>query len=251
MSAGSFYEIGLWVMAGLTLVTVGALTFIVAPYGRHRRDGFGPGLPARVAWMVFESPAVLLMAAVALARGLDSAGAVALFALWNLHYVNRTIVWPLRARTGGKTVPLAVVASAFCFQLLNSSLNALAISGAGAVPDGWLLDPRFVVGAALFLAGYAVNLHADAVLRGLRAPGETGYKVPRGGLYERVSCPNYLGEILEWCGWALASWSLAGLAFALYTAANLAPRALAHHRWYRERFPDYPPERKALLPWLW
>ena len=72
----------------------------------------------------------------------------------------------------------------------------------------------------------------------------------RGGAFELVSCPNYLGEILEWCGWALATWSWPGLAFALYTIANLAPRAVTHHRWYRETFPDYPPKRRALVPYL-
>ena len=82
----------------------------------------------------------------------------------------------------------------------------------------------------------------------LRAPGESGYKIPRGGLYRWVSCPNYFGELLEWLGWALATWSTAGLAFAVYTAANLVPRALAHHRWYQERFDDYPAERKAVVP---
>ena len=57
-------------------------------------------------------------------------------------------------------------------------------------------------------------------------------------------------ELLEWVGFAIASWSLPGLAFAVYTAANLVPRALANRRWYRERFPDYPSERKALIPFL-
>ncbi|HSM13639.1 MAG TPA: hypothetical protein VLA66_06195 [Thermoanaerobaculia bacterium] len=50
---------------------------------------------------------------------------------------------------------------------------------------------------------------------------------------------------------ALATWSLPGLAFALWTVANLAPRARSHHRFYRERFPGYPPERRALVPWIW
>ena len=34
------------------------------------------------------------------------------------------------------------------------------------------------------------------------------------------------------------------------SAANLVPRALATHRWYRERFPDYPQDRKALIPFV-
>ena len=44
------------------------------------------------------------------------------------------------------------------------------------------------------------------------------------------------------------TWSLAGLAFALFTACNLAPRAIANHRWYRQQFPDYPPRRRILVP---
>jgi protein-S-isoprenylcysteine O-methyltransferase Ste14 len=104
---------------------------------------------------------------------------------------------------------------------------------------------------ALFFAGLAVNWQADRILRELRRPGETGYKIPVGGLYGLVSCPNYLGEILEWTGWALATWSLPGLMFAVWTAANLVPRARANHKWYRETFSDYPPKRKAVLPLLY
>ena len=90
----------------------------------------------------------------------------------------------------------------------------------------------------------------SATLRKLRAPGETGYRIPHGGAFELVTAPNYLGEIIEWTGWAIASWSPAGLAFAVYTVANLAPRAVSHHRWCRERFPEYPARRKALVPFL-
>ena len=48
----------------------------------------------------------------------------------------------------------------------------------------------------------------------------------------------------------MATWSLAGVAFAVYTVANLAPRAVTHHRWYRQQFPDYPEQRRALIPYL-
>ena len=42
----------------------------------------------------------------------------------------------------------------------------------------------------------------------------------------------------------------AGLAFFLFTFANIFPRALAAHRAYRDNFPDYPTDRKAILPFL-
>jgi 3-oxo-5-alpha-steroid 4-dehydrogenase 1 len=96
-----------------------------------------------------------------------------------------------------------------------------------------------------------VNVHSDHVLRALRAPGESGYKVPFGGAFTYVSAPNYLAEIVEWLGFALAAQTLAAWAFAAFTFANLAPRALANHRWYREKFPEYPARRRALIPFLW
>jgi len=81
-------------------------------------------------------------------------------------------------------------------------------------------------------------------LHNLRAPGETAYKIPQTGFYRWISCPNYLGEIVVWSGWALATWSLPGLAFAVWTVANLAPRARSNHRWYQDNFSDYPPNGK-------
>ena len=74
--------------------------------------------------------------------------------------------------------------------------------------------------------------------------------IPRGGLFRYLTCPNYFGEMVEWLGWACLTWSLAGLSFFVFTTANLLPRGLTHHRWYREQFPDYPPERRAVLPWV-
>ena len=56
--------------------------------------------------------------------------------------------------------------------------------------------------------------------------------------------------MIEWIGWAILTWSLAGAAFAIYTIANLLPRALQHHRWYKSQFADYPADRKAIIPYL-
>lgn len=234
----------------LAVPTFAALAFVTAPYGRHARAGWGPSVPARAGWIAMESPASLLFAAV-YAAGAHRAGAapLVLLALWQAHYLNRAFLYPLRLRPGAR-MPVTVALLAVAFNVLNGWINARWISGAGRYPAGWLADPRFLAGAALFLGGLALNVWSDRALRRLRAPGETGYRVPRGGAFELVSCPNYLGEILEWTGWAIATWSLPGLAFAVYTFANLAPRALAHHRWYRERFPEYPPARRALVPFV-
>ena len=45
-------------------------------------------------------------------------------------------------------------------------------------------------------------------------------------------------------------WRIAVIAFAIWTIANLLPRARSHHRWYRERFAEYPSERRAMIPFV-
>lgn len=236
---------------GLAVPTLIALVWTTAPYGRHVRGGWGPTIPTRAGWILMEVPSTLLFAGIyAFGDHALELAPLAMLGLWQIHYVHRTFVFPFRMRAGGKRMPLSVPLMGASFNVLNSYVNARWISHLGDYGAAWLTDPRFLIGAAVFLTGMAINLHADTVLIHLRKPGETGYEIPKGGLYRWITAPNYFGEILEWIGWAILTWSLAGVAFAVYTAANLGPRAFANHRWYREKFPDYPKERRALIPFL-
>jgi protein-S-isoprenylcysteine O-methyltransferase Ste14 len=239
-------------LLGLALVTLLLLGFVSAPYGRHQRPGWGPSIPARVGWVVMESPSCLLFVPVFLAGRHNAEFVPRLFLLlWLVHYVYRTFVFPFRMRAQGRRMPLVVAGLALGFQLVNCYLNARYISHLGTYSARWLVDPRCVVGLLLFCLGLCINHHSDAILLRLRTAGDTGYRIPQGGLFRWVSCPNYLGEILEWTGWAVGTWSLAGLAFAAFTVANLVPRARAHHRFYQSAFADYPGTRKALVPYVW
>ena len=174
-----------------------------------------------------------------------------LFGLWQLHYIYRTFIFPLRMRGSGKRKPVLTVLFAVFFNGANGPMNAYGVTVLGEHLDAsWLSSPSFIVGVLVFFFGWAVNHHADAVLRNLRKPGESGYKIPYGGFYRWISSPNYFGEIVEWTGFAIAASTSAAWAFAFFTAANLVPRAVSHHRWYREKFDDYPESRKAVFPFL-
>jgi steroid 5-alpha reductase family enzyme len=111
-----------------------------------------------------------------------------------------------------------------------------------------MTDILFIAGVLLFAGGMYINLKADARLIALRGEGDSNYQIPRGWLFERISCPNHFGEMIEWLGFALLTWSLPALAFFIWTVANLLPRALAHHKWYKRQFADYPVDRKAVIP---
>jgi hypothetical protein len=247
------YSVGVKALLLLSAAIFTALLFITAPYGRHYRKGFGPDMNARAGWVVMESPAVLVFLWV-YGQGSQAWAPVPLLllALWQAHYVQRTFIFPFLMRFDGKHSPLMTVALGFLFNSINAALNAYWISHAGThLTQDWPADPRFLGGVGLFVVGYAINRQSDGILRSLRRPGEQGYRIPFGGCFRWVTSPNYLGELLEWVGWTLATWSVAGLAFACFTAANLVPRARAHHRWYQQQFPDYPPERKVILPGLY
>jgi 3-oxo-5-alpha-steroid 4-dehydrogenase 1 len=71
-----------------------------------------------------------------------------------------------------------------------------------------------------------------------------------GGLFEYVSGANFFGETVEWVGFAIACWSLPAVVFAIFTTCMIGTRALSHHRFYLEKFEDYPKDRKAFIPFL-
>jgi 3-oxo-5-alpha-steroid 4-dehydrogenase 1 len=229
------------------------LFFVTAPYGRHSRKGWGPTLDNKLGWMVMESASALLFALFfILGNHRDSSTAVVFLIMWEAHYVHRAFIYPLTLHGPSKRIPVLIVGFGLFFNGINAYLNGRYLfSLSGGYANAWLSDPRFVLGAMLFVAGFMVNRYSDRVLGGLRKEGENGYKIPYGGFYHWVSSPNYLGELAIWCGWALATWSLPGLTFALWTAANLVPRARANHLWYKSKFDNYPADRRALIPGIW
>lgn len=253
MTQPDTYDIVIIVWFALAAATFVVLLFITAPYGRHSRAGWGPSIDNRLGWLVMEAPAaVIFVTLFCLGRGNKTATNVVFLILWEAHYLHRAFVYPFSLRRDSKRMPLLLVALALVFNCMNACLIGLHLfSRADYYTNAWLMRPRTILGIALFVLGYAINRHADITLRKLRAKAGSRYRIPQGGLYRWVSCPNYLGEIIEWIGWAIATWSLAGLAFAVWSVANLAPRARSHHKWYTEKFADYPPERTALVPLLW
>ena len=228
------------------------LYFYTAPYGRHYRGGWGPTVPERAGWIVMEAPALLVIGIVVLANARSvSLFSFLLLGLWEIHYLYRTCLFPLLMRESEKRFPIVIIGFAFIFNSLNGYANGLFLASA-PLPVGRIL------------AGLP-RLHRRRPLRGrLRHPrvgrprpapparaGGVRYKIPRGGLFNLVSSPNYFGEIAEWCGWALAAWSVPGLGFALFTIANLVPRAHANRAMVHREFPDYPKERKRVFPFVY
>ncbi len=233
-----------------------ALQFMKAPYGRFGETSRGVG--ARLGWFLMELPAtVVFWLAYLSGPNRGELVPMILACIWMIHYTNRGWIFPLliRAPKGKANFGYFVLTTGMMVTTLHGYLNGRFFSTFGDYPPSWLRDPRFILGVLLYFGGLALNIHSDAILRNLRTReeverGEKIYRMPRGGGFELVTNPSYLGELILWLGFALFTWSLPGVFILTITAANLIPRARANHRWYRERFEDYPSTRRALIPYL-
>ncbi|MBN2076788.1 MAG: DUF1295 domain-containing protein [Dehalococcoidales bacterium] len=240
-----------WILIAVIIFIV--LLFIAAPYGRHFRNNFGPAVNAKLGWILMESPAPLIFAIFFFSNVKPMAAVPFVFLImWQIHYLDRAFIYPLTLRLSSKPLPLTVLVAGIVFNTLNAYLNAYYIStNIGKYSISWLSDIRFLFGVGLFIFGFIINRQSDYILYRIRQHANLEYDIPKNGLYRWISCPNYLGEILIWLGWTVATWSPVAAAFTLWSIANLVPRARSHHQWYKETFDNYPDKRHILLPWLW
>lgn len=239
-----------WIVLGLILIPV--QLYIPAPYGRHASRRWGLSIPYRAGWMIMEVTALVAFAVSFVAGGEGSVITLFIASLFALHYVHRSLIYPVIARMSSRQIPVLVVLFAIVFNLVNGVINGEYLgTHASSYPAGYALTWNFIIGLLLFGAGAIVNIRSDYVLISLRKDdSDDAYQIPGGLLFRYVSCPNHLGEIIEWAGFALMCWNLPAVAFAVWTAGNLIPRAVHHHRWYKEKFAAYPPQRRAIIPYL-
>ena len=240
----------IWLVLAIPIFVL--LQFMVAPFGRHTTHSFGKTIHNQTAWVLMEATSFLGMLILFVSGPIPKNLFSWLFVLlWLLHYFNRAFIYPFRQKNKQQVMPVAILVSGIIFNFINSILNGYYLGYLAHFSKSLLITWHFWVGLILFVAGAVINIVSDNILLGLRKPGESTYRIPYGFLFNYVSCPNHLGEIIEWIGFAFLTWNWASTSFAVWTIANLAPRAKAHHNWYKINFENYPPKRKALIPLVW
>ena len=244
----TFYILSLiWVLIGLG--TFVYLFFENAPYGRHIKEGWGIEIPARLGWVIMESPSVILMIIYALiVRDQLQIIHKVFLLIWLTHYIHRTFIYPFLIEMTNPKMPISIALSAFFFNLVNVSIQAFGIFYFTEYSENWISSSTFIIGLSIFLLGMYINIRSDYIIVAMKKRNGPGYHIPQTFLYKYLSAPNYFGEIIEWLGWAILTWSISGVVFLIWVIANLFPRAIAHHRWYKNKFDDYPKNRKAIIP---
>ena len=240
LSANGF-NLFLIVMAVLAVVVFVALFFVDAGYGKFYQPKWGPTLDNHLGWFLMEVPVFLAMLLLwwLSERRADSVRLVFLL-LFELHYFHRSFIFPRQLR-GHSRMPWTIVLMGALFNTLNALMQGgwiFFVSPVDYYPATWLLSLPFWAGTLLFFSGMFINIQSDGIIRNLRKPGDTAHYLPKGGMFRYVTSANYFGEFLEWVGFAVLTWSWAGAVFALWTFANLAPRAARIYDLYSREFPD-------------
>ena len=238
----------IWIVLALPVLVVGLKGW--DPVGRWGGVGLGKRLDCRWGWFAMEVPGLVTFPAIYLMSGNFHPVGNIVLVLWMAHYLHRAFVWPWLVPKRNASVPLAMCAAAIGFNLINGALVGWFMGYLADYADQWLTDGRFISGLVLMAAGAALNVWADYRLLHQRKLNREQRVLPRGGAFEVVCCPNLTGEIIEWTGFALLTWSMPGLALVLWCIANLVPRAVWRRGWYLENFSDFPERRAALFPGL-
>jgi len=249
-----FYEL-CYGMILVGIIVFVALYFVDAGYGKMVSDKWGPAINNRIGWLLMECPVFLVVLYFWAKSDVKfDAPYLVFFLLFELHYFHRSFVAPMLMRGNGK-MPLAIMAMSVAFNMINGYIQGKWLfeiaphhpEYAQLYTNDWFTDWRFIAGIVIFFVGMAINWHSDYTIRHLRKPGDTKHYLPKGGFYNYVTSANYFGEIVEWAGWALLTFSLAGFVFVWFTFANLVPRANSIYYKYQEQFAD---EFKARRPRL-
>ena len=239
------YKLFLLVMLLLAVIVFVTLNFIEVGYGITRNKKWGIAINNKIAWFCMEAPVFILMTTLYLSSARVNPFSVSasltplvIFLFFQTHYIRRSFIYPFLLK-GKSKLPIVVMLMGVLFNACNAFMQGgwlFYLSPETMYSVSWLWSPQFIIGTIIFFGGMALNIQSDKIIQDLRKPGDTKHYLPAKGLFKYVTGAHYFGEVIEWIGFAILTWSISGAVFALWTFANLVPRANATYKKYRQLF---------------
>lgn len=142
-------------------------------------------------------------------------------------------------------------------QLNNTGINSTIIGPSEVVFKGNFFAWNYVLGVIIFIGASVLQFQSHYILANLRKDN-TGkivtleHSIPRGGMFNILSCPHYFAEILIYLSLSLifggqsSTWWMV----CCFVTTNQIIVGLFNHHWYHQKFKDYPSSRKAVLPYV-
>lgn len=237
-------NIAFYLIFGIFAVSFGFLDYYELAPLRYSKFFAGKGVPSRLGMVsVYSLP--MVVATICAWPYLPTASLIqwAVYGAIMLHFAKRTLESLFLHKYSGHMhiFTIGTVLSSYALMAgMISWLNAQASTELGI----W-----FYLGIVCFLVGEAGNFYHHVLLAKLRTK-ESGYFVPRGGWFEYATCPHYFFELLAWLGIVLLSRHLFAVLALVAMTGYLIARSIKTRQWYKSRFPEYPAERKLMIPFI-
>ena len=235
-----------------------ALFFVQAGYGKFQKSSKIWSIlviPNKIAWVLMECPVFIVMM-VFLFKALNedrhiNIETLTCFLLFQFHYFQRSFIFPFLIK-GKSKMPISIMMMGAIFNTCNGILqgNWLFNISSENFYENLYKTSSFYIGLVVFFSGMIINIHSDHVIRTLRKPGDTKHYLPQKGMYRFVTSANYLGEIIEWTGYAILTRSLSGVLFVFWSIANLVPRAFSIYNLYLNEFGSDVLKKKRIIPFI-
>lgn len=172
---------------------------------------------------------------------------------YSIHYIKRLLETIFVHRFSHATMPIRNLFKNCSYYWLFTAYVAYHVNHPKYTSPSQLCS---LIGLVYFVICEIGNFSIHIALRNLRPPGTTVRKIPVATgnpftlLFNIVSCPNYTYEIGSWIGFAIMTKCLPAGLFAFAGGYQMAVWALGKHRAYKKEFPNYPKNRKAIIPFV-
>ena len=170
---------------------------------------------------------------------------VAAYVVFRLY---RGLIYPFRRPKLSKSWPIEVV----LYYLGVNSLLAL-IQARTVMFEYWGFGGAYIyILSGIFLIALYYNVTTDWIMCSKRCGRGKGYKVMKGGIFNKVTQPNYGSEIILWIAWTLScSISFGSFAIIAWLLPIYVSRARVLHNWNKKFFSNYSTTTKPLFPHIY
>jgi very-long-chain enoyl-CoA reductase len=237
-------SIGFYAIFGIFAVLLGFLDYFELLAMRYSKFGTKKGVPSRLGMFVLYFLPVIT-ATIWAWPYLPKASPVqwVVYGMVLVHFVKRTLEVLFVHKYSGHIQPLTFGIIVITYAMIAGLICALNTQ---ALPQ---MDIFVYIGILLFVIGEIGNFYHHKLLADLRATGN-GYYMPRGGWFDKATCPHYFFELLAWLGILLASRHLFTLLAFIAMFGYLTARSIKTRQWYIKRFRDFPATRKYMIPYI-
>lgn len=238
------FRIVFYLVFGLFAVFLGLIDYYELLPMKYSKFGTKKGVPSRLGMVtLYFFP--LIVATLAARPYFSSANTIqwVVYGAVMLHFTKRTLESLLLHKYSGRIAPLTFGIIVIAYALMGGMISWLNVEPLQN------MDILFYLGFLFVLVGEIGNFYHHRLLANLRT-GKEKYYIPKGGWFEYATCPHYFFELVVWLGIFFLSRHFFTLLVFIAMLSYLTARSIKTRQWYRNRFPNYPKDRKYMIPFL-